>query len=641
MENKPLRNFKEVDVGTFVRQTSVARFQVGPGLEDHPELGKWRMGLTALSQKYNLYFAGYGETIHVTVPRNVLQTMPGIADLKIALPKSVASRGVPAHITSIGEIPKPHYMNNLIVANLGNLEIILVCCDDGDVLAYYTHLIDQEIAKLQPTVLRRAFDSLTKPMFHENVGISAWGLAVHEKSRLIAVSSNAVEVTLFSFARNFHGYPVEIPADELFSNSEWFASPRMQLFTRIDQPPASVYHRREGGYKVTFSLLGRSSNMPAISFASDPYGEAEMILAVDIIGKLWQLNLWGRKSRTPLLKRVYGMQTAEGARMQAFKLEAEPADALGMPKCRHIINHYKSSGKDTLCLDITPSKHAVRDPTLDKSSVSLVLESDDPPERPDGPTFYRFAHPSLSSGPIPDSATTPLVSSPGIVVSSRTASTISPQTDIEINSRRQIADFKIMLNGFASLPGRIFDDWRELGALLFPHHTAQPAPYILPDGSAILRTYQFDIELLPPTKATPPTICTDVFGMPARELTNDQQGINRLNMVTCIPELSLVVVASQAGVVALITLTKLEDGFSTRGPVVMFRLDYILPFKNHRTHSGTGLLGIAVSPVWTGQPGGSKSCAGPQRWRLILHYRNFHLLSYELYRDGNNDLFVT
>jgi hypothetical protein len=35
--------------------------------------------------------------------------------------------------------------------------------------------------------------------FHENVGQSVWGLAIHEQSRLIAVSSNAREVTLFIF----------------------------------------------------------------------------------------------------------------------------------------------------------------------------------------------------------------------------------------------------------------------------------------------------------------------------------------------------------------------------------------------------------------------------------------------------------
>lgn len=38
--------------------------------------------------------------------------------------------------------------------------------------------------------------------FCENVGISAWGLAVHSASRLIAVSSNHHEITVFAFGLN-------------------------------------------------------------------------------------------------------------------------------------------------------------------------------------------------------------------------------------------------------------------------------------------------------------------------------------------------------------------------------------------------------------------------------------------------------
>lgn len=39
----------------------------------------------------------------------------------------------------------PHGINNIKVGDLGNLEILLVACDDGDVIAFYTHLIDYEV----------------------------------------------------------------------------------------------------------------------------------------------------------------------------------------------------------------------------------------------------------------------------------------------------------------------------------------------------------------------------------------------------------------------------------------------------------------------------------------------------------------
>lgn len=119
-----------------------------------------------------------------------------------------------------------------------------IACDDGDVLAYYTHLLQEEIHRQIPQL--QAPVSSAVPFFHENVGSSTWGLAlrmfswpipcsnvpcllVHRnlfsslnvpavvvpsnfrqndadflldaESRLIAVSSNLREVTVFA-----HGY---------------------------------------------------------------------------------------------------------------------------------------------------------------------------------------------------------------------------------------------------------------------------------------------------------------------------------------------------------------------------------------------------------------------------------------------------
>lgn len=31
------------------------------------------------------------------------------------------------------------------IGDLGNLEILLMACDDGDVIAFYTHLINYEV----------------------------------------------------------------------------------------------------------------------------------------------------------------------------------------------------------------------------------------------------------------------------------------------------------------------------------------------------------------------------------------------------------------------------------------------------------------------------------------------------------------
>ncbi len=50
------------------------------------------------------------------------------------------------------------------------------------------------------------------------------------------------------------------------------------------------------------------------------------------------------------------------------------------------------------------------------------------------------------------------------------------------------------------------------------------------------------------------------------------------SMFSVIPELSLLVVASQKGRAGLFTLTRLKDSFSEKiSPILMFRLDRILP----------------------------------------------------------------
>ena len=91
---------------------------------------------------------------------------------------------------------------------------------------------------------------------------------------------------------------------------------------------------------------------------------------------------------------------------------------------------------------------------------------------------------------------------------------------------------------------------------------------------------------------------------------------------------------SQAGRAALITLTRPEI-FSHYGPVVNFRLDLILPGKKQEDaglRPYLPLFGLAVAPLQA-----AKERAGPRRWRLILHYYDHTVLSYELSRDEETD----
>lgn len=111
---------------------------------------------------------------------------------------------------------------------------------------------------------------------------------------------------------------------------------------------------------------------------------------------------------------------------------------------------------------------------------------------------------------------------------------------------------------------------------------------------------------------------------------------DRLNMFAVIPELSLLVVASQKGRVGLFTLTRLEDDFADVGPVLMMRLDHILPLTIHEKEfrPNIPLMGMAVGPLQ-----GKDKDGGVQRrvWRLMLHYMDHTVLSYELKRDEGLD----
>jgi len=112
--------------------------------------------------------------------------------------------------------------------------------------------------------------------------------------------------------------------------------------------------------------------------------------------------------------------------------------------------------------------------------------------------------------------------------------------------------------------------------------------------------------------------------------------MDRLSIVLLIPELSLVVVGSQNGRVVLITPTRLEDSFSNKGPATFFRVEAILPSKamyHQEVHSP--LLGVAISPLQ------QYDDVEPDRngsWRIILHYYDQKVMSYEVSRSGHDGL---
>ena len=139
-----------------------------------------------------------------------------------------------------------------------------------------------------------------------------------------------------------------------------------------------------------------------------------------------------------------------------------------------------------------------------------------------------------------------------------------------------------------------------------------------------------------------------------QELPPEFSGLSqfeRLNMAVQIPELGVVIVASQVGRVALLTLTTRRGSKKSRDQHA-FRLDWILPFKSQEDHDlrpGGPLHGIAVSPIQGQQSRMNedndnvygrprikswRAVEPSRRYRLMLTYYDRSVLSYEIGRTS-------
>lgn len=231
------------------------------------------MNLTALSQVYNLYFAAYGNKIWVYRPVGPMaQGLGGKPALIIS--STVSHAG--SHVSSRIDRRHPDYANQMIVGFLGDAEILLLCYDNGEVTAYYTREIAAHIAHRaqHPDSAPRPRPS---PFFGANVGISAWGLAIHAKSRLIAVSSNKAEVTVFAFALTRAPPP-----------SRFLAAPYSAY-------EAAVLARKRN-WRIVLPLRPNGDNIPNIDFVSSSHGYAQKVSAVDINGNIWLLDIWRQET---------------------------------------------------------------------------------------------------------------------------------------------------------------------------------------------------------------------------------------------------------------------------------------------------------------------------------------------------------
>ena len=162
---------------------------------DGPKIELYRHNLTALSHSHNLFVAAKESELHVFEPEYPTQKLSEHPCLIVQLP--VSSPNLNGQILP----DRPHSINHLLIGELGDVEIILCACDDGDVIAYHSRDVDRCIGKRQYRSHNLGiFAGDLLPFFHENVAKSAWGLAIHKQARKIAISANTHWIVVFSFA---------------------------------------------------------------------------------------------------------------------------------------------------------------------------------------------------------------------------------------------------------------------------------------------------------------------------------------------------------------------------------------------------------------------------------------------------------
>ena len=195
----------------------------------------------------------------------------------------------------------PHAINHLITGDIGNEEVLVACCDDGDVVGYTVRSIERLLETL-PDLRRQSKLSgrnpeITptvpgRPFLLENVGKSAWGLATHKTQRLLAVSSNSKEICIFVFALGRSGLPdIDMKLDSELAHLE--SIDEATLSDDKPWPKVRTGSPRDRSKNFTIVLSLHDTNIPNIAFYDSDRACHETYLAsTDIEGRILIWKIW-------------------------------------------------------------------------------------------------------------------------------------------------------------------------------------------------------------------------------------------------------------------------------------------------------------------------------------------------------------
>ncbi|KAK6428503.1 hypothetical protein LTR95_015350, partial [Oleoguttula sp. CCFEE 5521] len=280
-----------------IEAVPLGSFTVGSrGDKEDPTIAPWRSNLTALSQEHNLYFVAFAECVWVYGPIHDVETIcHEPVQIVHTLPSADKLQGYLSR-------HRPHAINNILVAKLGNEEVLACVRDDGDCEVFMLRHILSAIENWRrdfsksADMLKLIFD---RPIYRINVGISAWGLAIHSQARILAVSSNRHEITVVKFA--------------LVNGTDGTGS-----LPKAQAPKPETGERRT---ETSVQVFHGTSNIPHIAFCNttdDPHGR--WLATTDISGVCTFIDLQADSGFMQSVR--FGPSFAEGGRHTYDRINA-------------------------------------------------------------------------------------------------------------------------------------------------------------------------------------------------------------------------------------------------------------------------------------------------------------------------------
>lgn len=602
---------------------------------------------------HNLYFVAYSHAIYVYEPLFPTQALPA----KPAL--VVTSQPSGPDVQGYLDLRHPHAINNLVVQYLGNEEVVAAVRDDGDVDTFLVRHIVQAIERRSEPGSSIGTDAdEVKPFFQSNVGMSAWGLAIHSEARIIATSANTHNITVFKF-----GLVEASDDDEAMQEG-------------ADNEDGTPNATRDRGRDVTQSVLNGTSNIPYISFCNtgdDPTGR--WLLTTDITGYCRTIDLHDMQSsqtfrfgrpQNYLASSSHDRFNSGWAIMfldkRSFIPEEDPYSALGLNE-GETLPGLKDSGAvwdigSTVSHvpDTSPRfsvKKQKRPSPVSRSGTSTRASEAETSTESELEPALEGATAEQDFEDVLDDALQHVVTQDNLVAALGSTEDPDPDSgeseyasdmDLDDEGTEDTISFNAMYGGrrICGNEPRGFQPQNNLcGELPCPIlHASVRNVYLLQPSN------KRDADS--PNPFTAPTVgFTNALHQLVQGEFSYLNVFERLNMNAYIPSIGIVVLASQKGRALVLSLTKITKSSSwpeeLRNSSVEYpkttyamRIERILPLAHQEEKAErpfAPLAGIATGPV----QGTEHLPDEKKRWRLMMMYCDHSILSYEISRKSTRD----